>query len=132
LCGFLDRWWKREAQAKEKEQLNTEDYTKEMMESSMGIDMGLLDLLQLPDLPSSPSPSSSSTSPKHSLSHARLDDLFAQWLSLPDTQRLVELTVPPPSVSVSLCPLSPSLVLASRRWRVGLVFDLSLGLKGSP
>jgi hypothetical protein len=61
------------------------------MESSMGIEMGLLDLdlLQLPDLPSSPSPSSSSTSPKHSLSHARLDDLFAQWLSLPDTQRLV-------------------------------------------
>ncbi len=85
-------------QAKEKDQLNTEDYTKGMMESSMGIDMGLLDLdlLQLPDLPSSPSPSSSSTSPKHSLSHARLDDLFAQWLSLPDTQRLVELTAPPP------------------------------------
>ncbi|KAH9569798.1 hypothetical protein CY35_02G009800 [Sphagnum magellanicum] len=90
-----------------------------MMESSMGIDMGLLDLdlLQLPDLPSSPSPSSSSTSPKHSLSHARLDDLFAQWLSLPDTQRLVmslleeaksagssPLAQVSPSVSVSLLP----------------------------
>jgi serine/threonine-protein phosphatase 2A regulatory subunit B'' len=106
-------------QAKEKDQLNTEDYTKGMMESSMGIDMGLLDLdlLQLPDLPSSPSPSSSSTSPKHSLSHARLDDLFAQWLSLPDTQRLVmslleeaksagssPLAQVSPSVSVSLLP----------------------------
>ncbi len=80
----------------------------------MGIDMGLLDLdlLQLPDLPSSPSPSSSSTSPKHSLSHARLDDLFAQWLSLPDTQRLVELTVSPPlSLSRSVHPAHDSYLL---------------------
>ncbi len=117
---------------KKKEQLNTEDYTKEMMESSMGIDMGLLDLdlLQLPDLPSSPSPSSSSTSPKHSLSHARLDDLFAQWLSLPDTQRLVELTVPPPlSLSRSVHPALHSCLLLVDGV---LVFDLSLGLKGSP
>lgn len=76
----------------------------------MGLDTGLLlldlDLLQLPAEFASPSsfPSSSAaaaaassavitsttTSGKLSLSHAsRLDDLFAQWLSLPDTQRLV-------------------------------------------
>jgi hypothetical protein len=81
-----------------------------MMESSMGLDTGLLlldlDLLQLPAEFASPSSSPSSsaagaaassavitsttTSGKLSLSHAsRLDDLFAQWLSLPDTQRLV-------------------------------------------
>lgn len=76
----------------------------------MGLDTGLLlldlDLLQLPAEFASPSSSPSSsaaaaaassavitsttTSGKLSLSHAsRLDDLFAQWLSLPDTQRLV-------------------------------------------
>jgi hypothetical protein len=74
----------------------------------MGLDTGLLlldlDLLQLPAEFASPSSSPSSsaaaassavitsttTSGKFSLSHAsRLDDLFAQWLSLPDTQRLV-------------------------------------------
>jgi hypothetical protein len=83
-----------------------------MIESSMGLDTGLLlldlDVLQLPAEFASPSSSPSSsaaaaaaaassavitsttTSGKLSLSHAsRLDDLFAQWLSLPDTQRLV-------------------------------------------
>jgi hypothetical protein len=79
-----------------------------MMESSMGLDTGLLlldlDVLQLPAEFASPSSSayaaaaaassavitSTTTSGKLSLSHAsRLDDLFAQWLSLPDTQRLV-------------------------------------------
>jgi hypothetical protein len=82
-----------------------------MMESSMVLDRGLLlldlDVLQLPAEFASPSSSPSSfaaaaaaassavitsttTSGKLSMSHAsRLDDLFAQWLSLPDTQRLV-------------------------------------------
>lgn len=81
-----------------------------MIESRMGLDTGLLlldlDVLQLPAEFASPSSSPSSsaaaaaassavitsttTSGKLSLSHAsRLDDLFAQWLSLPDTQRLV-------------------------------------------
>ncbi len=83
--------------------------SNKMMESSMGLDTGLLlldlDVLQLPAEFASPSSSPSSsaaaaassavitsttTSGKLSLSHAsRLDDLFAQWLSLPDTQRLV-------------------------------------------
>ncbi len=77
----------------------------------MVLDRGLLlldlDVLQLPAEFASPSSSPSSfaaaaaaassavitsttTSGKLSMSHAsRLDDLFAQWLSLPDTQRLV-------------------------------------------
>ncbi|XP_002966764.2 probable serine/threonine protein phosphatase 2A regulatory subunit B''delta [Selaginella moellendorffii] len=53
------------------------------MESAMAVDVGVLDpeLLQLPDLPSPPT--------KPVACRMRLEDLFTQWLSLPDTHRLV-------------------------------------------
>lgn len=53
------------------------------METTMAVDVGVLDpdLLLLPDIPLPAS--------KPLLCKLRLDDLFAQWLSLPDTQRLV-------------------------------------------
>lgn len=65
----------------------------------LALDVGVLeaDLLQLPaDFGSatSPSPSPSSSKPSNALRKLHLEELFAQWISLPETQQRVSESSP--------------------------------------
>ncbi|KAG0624974.1 hypothetical protein M758_2G017900 [Ceratodon purpureus] len=114
------------------------------MESPPALDMGVLDaeLLQLPHdfFPSSPSPSPSSSShgggskagALRKLHKLHLEEIFEQWISLPETQRLVMNLLEEAKSGAGPLNVGPSLLPAHLSGSAGSTPPLSPRSSGSP